>query len=250
MAAYYDHYDYPSYWIGRQYEHEAESLALKSFLNKIPAIKTTLEIGAGFGRLTKIYLYRSKKVILSDPSARLLKIARNEFNRKKVVFIQSTLENIPTKIKPSSLDLVILVRVLHHIKDFEKAFKIIYKILAPNKYFILEFANKQHFKAKIIQFIQGNLTFPLDIFPKDIRKKTKTKKTLPFINYHPEIILKCLKDNGFEVEEIRSVSNIRANFLKRFFSLDLLLFFEKILQKPLAKIFFGPSVFILARKRG
>ena len=45
MAAAYDNYDYPSYWQGREYEHQSDVIALKSLLDQIPAIRALLEVG-------------------------------------------------------------------------------------------------------------------------------------------------------------------------------------------------------------
>src|SRR3990167_6402960 len=99
--------------------------------------------------------------------------------------------------------------------------------------------------------LKGNFTFSIDISPYDIRSsRSKKQNTLPFINYHPDFIEKKLKDFEFSLIEKRSVSNIRSPFAKKFFSLNTLVSLEKFLQKPLAKINFGPSIFILARKIG
>jgi hypothetical protein len=70
------------------------------------------------------------------------------------------------------------------------------------------------------------------------------------MNYHPDKIKDILTQYDFEVVEERSVSNIRSTFLKNIFSTDLLVSLEKVLQKPFSYIDFGPSIFILARKRG
>jgi ubiquinone/menaquinone biosynthesis C-methylase UbiE len=129
MAAAYDTYDYPSYWIGREYEHEAEIIAVNSFLRLIPKINCVLDVGAGYGRLIPTFLYRAKKIIVSDPSVKLLKIARKKFTGKNVRFIQSSLENLPNKIRRNSADLIITVRVLHHIKDLNKALSITQRLL-------------------------------------------------------------------------------------------------------------------------
>jgi len=91
MAAAYDTYDYPGYWIGREYEHEAEIFAIKSFLKKIPVIKNVVEIGAGFGRLVPAYFFRARRVVLTDPSSKLLKIANRhafcgEHSEPQIVF--------------------------------------------------------------------------------------------------------------------------------------------------------------------
>lgn len=250
MAAHYDHYDYPSYWKGREYEHLSEVVALRNFLKEIPKIRSIIEIGAGYGRLADEYSYRARKVILSDPSARLLKIAKEKLKEEKnIEFLQAKLENIDKKVKKASFDLVILVRVMHHIEHPEKAFQIINRITKKGGFLILEHANKRHFKATVKEFLKGNFTFPLDIFPKDIRcQENIKKKTIPFINYHPDRIEKLLEDYGFKIIKKRSVSNFRNPIIKRFFPLDVLIDIEQKLQPLLQRINFGPSIFILAKK--
>lgn len=252
MPAAYDTFDYPGYWIGRDYEHKSEIIALKAFLQKIKKIKKILEIGAGFGRLMPSYGFRAKSIILSDPSAKTLKIAREAFkNRKNIRFIHSSLENLPSKIRPASISLVIMVRVIHHIKDIDSAFKIVHRLISPNGYFIFEFANKKHIKSTVKEFFKGNFRFLNDLTTMDIRSKKSIKKgTLPFLNYHPDKIKDVLAQYGFEVIEERSVSNIRSTFIKSVFSTELLVSVESLLQKPFSYIDFGPSIFILARKRG
>jgi ubiquinone/menaquinone biosynthesis C-methylase UbiE len=251
MTAHYDTYDYPSYWEGREYEHNSEIIAIKSFLGKIPKIKTILEIGCGFGRLTPSYLFRAKKVILCDPSAKLLKLARQKNpENSKIQYYQACLCNLPEKVRSGSIDLAIMVRVIHHIEDIDETFKIISKLAKKGGYFILEFANKRHGKATFKELFKGNLTFPLDIFPKDIRSaKQIRKRVLPFINYHPDTIIQALENAGFEIIAKRSVSNIRSARLKKLLPLPTLLSLEKILQEPLSYIYFGPSIFLLARKK-
>ncbi|MFC1624864.1 class I SAM-dependent methyltransferase [Patescibacteria group bacterium] len=251
MPTFYDTYDYPSYWDDREYEHESEVIALKSLISKIKKINTILDVGAGYGRLTHTYLFRSKKTILSDPSAKLLSLARKEFKgNKKIKFIQSTAEHLKNKLRAKSVDLVIMVRVMHHLENPEKAFKNIYRVLKPNGYLILEFANKRHGKAVFKEMFKGNLTYLLDIFPKDMRsKKQKKKKTIPFVNYHPDGVIKMLNDHGFKVIEKRSVSNIRNEKIKKATSLETLLKIEELLQKPFSYLNFGPSIFILTKKK-
>jgi ubiquinone/menaquinone biosynthesis C-methylase UbiE len=252
MSAAYDSFDYPAYWIGRGYEHKSEILAIRAFLNRIKKIKTILEIGAGFGRIVSHYSFRAKKIILSDSSSRALKMARETFKSKhNFKYIHSSLENLPTKVRSSTIDLIILVRVLHHIRDISLAFKIMNKMLKPGGYLLFEFANKKHIKATFNHILKGNFSFIIDRATTDIRSKKAIKmNALPFLNYHPEKIKSVLDEFGFEVIEKRSVSNIRNTFLKRVFSTDILLFFEKRLQVPFSYFDFGPSIFVLARKKG
>jgi ubiquinone/menaquinone biosynthesis C-methylase UbiE len=251
MPAAYDTYDYPTYWETRKYEHGSEVLALKKLLQDIPEVQKTIEIGGGFGRLVDAYGYRSKRIFLTDPSAKLLSIARKKLkNPKKITYIQSKLENITKKTKIRNFDLVLMVRVLHHIKDIDKAFQIINKLLSKNGYFILEFANKRHMKAVFKHFAGGDITYPMEISPIDIRsKKSKKQKTLPFVNFHPDQINSKLEENGFEIIKTLSVSNIRSTFLKRTFPTKFLLEIEDLLQKPLSRLKFGPSIFVLAKKK-
>jgi len=250
MPVPYDSYDYPAYWEDREYEHKAEFHAIRTLLDKIPNIKTIIEIGCGYGRLFSSFSYRAKKIILSDSSAISLSLARKKIrNNKKTVFIQSTLENLPTKLRGGTADLVIIIRVLHHIKDTQEAFKIVSKLLMDGGFFILEFANKGHIKATLKEFIKGNLTFPFDISSIDKSgKKSRKNKCLPFINYHPDEITEQLKNAGFTIVEKLSVSNIRSTFLKKIIATETLIDIEKALQKPLSYINFGPSIFILAKK--
>ena len=115
MRAAYDTYDYPSYWEGREYEHASELISLKYFLEKIKKINNIIDIGAGFARLTPAYIYRAKKIVLTDPSSKLLSLAKKRFPEKKVNVIRSVLEKLPKKIGKNTFDLVIMILVLHHI---------------------------------------------------------------------------------------------------------------------------------------
>lgn len=187
---------------------------------------------------------------MTDPSARLLSAARkNLSNKRNIVFVQSSWENLKTKFKAKSIDLAIMVRVIHHIVDPDKAILTVNRLLKPGGYFILEFANKSHIKATIKELSKGNFTYLMDISSKDIRSaKSIKQKTLPFINYHPDTISRILKNNGFSIKYKLSVSNIRSPFLKKMLPVNTLLGLEKLLQEPLAKVNFGPSIFILAQK--
>lgn len=252
MAAAYDNYNYTSFWVGREYEHKSEVVAIRAFLHKIHKIKTILDIGGGYGRLTPNYLFRAKKAILSDPSSQLLKIARDTFKgEKKLNYVHATLSSLPTKIKRHSVDVVLMVRVVHHITNMDAAFEDINKLLKPNGYLILEYANKRHLKATVKELLAGNFMFPFDITPIDIRSEANKKgKTIPFLNYHPDTINSLLEKYGYQVIEKRSVSNIRSPFLKSILPVDFLVSIDKITQSLLSGIAFGPSIFILARKRG
>lgn len=250
MAASYDQYNYSAYWEGREYEHLSEVIALKAFLEKIPKINSILEVGSGFGRLVPYYSYRAKKIVLSDPSSKLLAESRVGLKtQKKIKFVHSKLENLPQKLKSQKFDLVIMVRVLHHLTDLCDTFTNISKLTSSGGFLILEFANKIHWKEIIKNFAKGDFTFPLDIFTQDKRSKKSLRQNLiPFQNFHPDTVKEMLKANKYKILSVRSVSNVRTPLLKKHLSQSFLLWLEKILQDLLSPIHFGPSVFILARK--
>lgn len=249
MTAAYDTYDYPRYWQERDYEHESEILAIGSFLSKIGKINSLADVGCGFGRLVPAYKRSSKKVTLIDPSQKLLNIAKKKCVSSKFIFSKSDVEDLKTKIKKNSFDTVLMVRVMHHVEDIDQAFQNLNFILKKDGYLIIEFANKLHGKALILNLLRGNFTFPIDIFPVDIRsKKNKKKNSIAFNNYHPSLIKEKLRENGFKIKEIRSVSNFRSESIKNIVPQNILLSMESLLQKPLSRVYFGPSIFILAKK--
>jgi len=146
---------------------------------------------------------------------------------------------------------VILIRVLHHVENIDKLFSVINSLIKRNGYFILEFANKSHFKATFSELLKGNITFPIDIFPKDLRSiRAKKNKALPFYNYHHDIIENKLDENNFEILDKRSISNFRLSQFKNLFPKDFLINLESKMQKPLARVNFGPSIMLLCRKKG
>ncbi len=249
-TAHYDTYDYEQYWEGRSYEHLAESFTLDRFFEQIGKVASVLDIGAGFGRLTPKYAQYTKKIMLLEPSKSLLSIAKKRLHLPEnlVEYKQGTVDDVVASVK-KQVDVAILVRVMHHLVEPAKSIADVARVIKPGGFFILEFANKLNGKAQLEHICKGNLLFPFDRTPVDKRsKKNKNEKSIAFTNWHPEVIFELLTDNGFEILEARSVSNIRSEYLKQILPMWLLLGLETRLQKVLAKLHFGPSIFVLARK--
>ncbi len=245
LPDYYDdpQYNYFDYWQKRSYEDQAEKIALTKFLAPLSKLTTIVDLGGGFGRLAPVYLKKGKKCILIDPSKKMRRKAR-VFCRKasNLKLKKGCLEEIP--LKNNSVDLVLVIRTLHHCSNLNVAFQEINRVLKPNGFLILEFANKTHFKNIFRSFSR----FKLDCF-KDRPKNITSQRKVPFYNFHPAYIKKTLGRNGFILKKQLSVSNFRNLILKKLLPLSVLLRLESALQKPLAKIYFAPSIFLLLQKQ-
>jgi len=244
----YDTFDYQKFWQGREYEDLSERLALKKLIPENKVSKKLIEIGCGFGRVATFYQPFFRKCTLVDPSTHLLKQAKD--NLKDLInidYIRASAHKIP--VADNSYDYCLMVRVCHHLTDLEPAIQEIKRILKPEGYLILEYANKINFKAKIRSYLRGEFDFSQNIYPVDLRSSRKRNDNyIDFCSHHPYQVEKILKRNGFLIEKSLSVSNFRNPLTKRFIPLRLLLKLEDLTQGILAKIYFGPSIFLLCRK--
>lgn len=250
MPSSYDFYDYIGYWKNRSFEDNCERLALKKLLDQIPSGGTLVDIGGGFGRLASSYLPFFKKCLVIDPSVNLLKKGKDIYKREqKISFSLGSLPKLD--LEDNSADCALLIRVIHHLKDPLMSFREISRILKPKGFFIVEFANKIHFLTRLNFYCKGNLLFCRDKKPVDRRSEKSIKeRMITFVNHHPQSIILKLEQSNFKIKEVLSVSNMRSSFLKKVLPKRFMLFIESCFQKPLAKVFFGPSIFLLAQKDG
>jgi ubiquinone/menaquinone biosynthesis C-methylase UbiE len=237
-------HNYQDYWKGRDYEDAAERMAISRLL-KGKHFRHAVDIGGGYGRLC-IYLENyADKVTLTDSSQQQLDIGKDYLKDHPEIDRQlMTAQNL--KFKDGEIDLLTIVRILHHIPDPMPAFREIARVLAPDGYFVMEFANYAHFRNRLKHALKGK-KLPLE--PVDIRSEAwKARDDTPFVNHNPLTVRKQLREAGLEVERILSVSNLRSPALKKIMPKTVMLAFEGILQPSLAHAYFGPSIFFLIRK--
>jgi ubiquinone/menaquinone biosynthesis C-methylase UbiE len=245
-----DQYDYPSYnyqdyWHGREYEHAAEEMAVRRLLRG-RHFEHAVDVGGGYGRLSKYLTNFADKVTLAEPSQQQLDIAKIYLKDTPQVS-QKLLQAADLKMKDGSADLVLVVRVLHHLPDPMVELKEIARVLKPGGTFLLEFANDAHFLNRLRYAARGKR---VPQKPVSIQDEAKVKAgELPFVNHHPRTIINMLNRAGFEVEATLSGSNLRSPTLKRVLGKRPLLAVERVMQPLLAPIYFGPSVWLRLKKK-
>lgn len=244
-------YDYSTYWSKREYENKAELLLLdKMFADS--SGEWFLDIGGSFGRISSVYSTRFSKPIIIDYSLKTLQ--RNYKDLKKrypnIELVAANAYHLP--FKNHSFDGAIMVRVLHHIEKPKQCIKEIYRVLNNEGIYIQEFANKLHIKA----VVRAILTLNFSVFDnkpyqqpnkKNYEGAVKDSKVI-FLNYPLKYIKELLTDIGFRIATVSGCSFLRLNALKRIFSINFLLFWEKIFQKTLSWTNISPSIFIKAIK--
>jgi hypothetical protein len=68
------------------------------------------------------------------------------------------------------------------------------------------------------------------------------------VNHNPNTVIRQLQHANLKVVATLSVSNLRSTRLKKMLPKGVMLSAEKALQRPLASMYFGPSIFFLVRK--
>ncbi len=237
-------HNYLHYWDGRDYENAAEQMAISRLLNG-KHFERAADIGGGYGRLCIFLKKYANKITLAEPSQQQLDIGK-EFlaDHPEIDMVLTQADNLSFKDK--SLDLITMIRVMHHLPDPSTEFSELARVLADDGYIILEVANYAHGRNRLKHALRGQ---PLPEQPVDIRSaKHKNDDEIAFVNHNPKTVIKQLAHAGLKVEKTLSVSNLRSPGLKKIMPKKLMLAIEKTLQPALANSYFGPSTFFLIRK--
>ena len=237
-------HNYLRYWDGRDYEQAAEEIMINRMLQD-KRFQHAVDVGGGYGRLSVVLTQFADKVTLAAPSQQQLDISKDFLNGKpKVDAKLAQAEKLP--FKDGEIDLAMVVRVIHHLPNPIPAFEEIHRVLEKDGYFLIEFANYANFKNRMKHAAKFK-RLPVD--PVDIKTgMQKEDQEIPFVNHNPKTVRKQLAQTGFKVEKVLSVSNFRSTTLKKYIPKSMLVKFEKAVQKPLAKTYFGPSTVYLLRK--
>lgn len=235
-------HNYLHYWDGRDYENASEQIAIKRLL-KGKHFKHAADVGGGYGRLCLLLENYADKVTLAEPSQQQLDIAK-DFLKDHPEIDRKLTQADNLSFADGSLDLLTMIRVMHHLPDPSREFAEIHRVLSDEGIFILEVANYAHARNRLKHILKLK-NMPSE--PVDIRSK-KNKNDIPFVNHNPKTVIKQLAHAGFKVKRTLSVSNLRSPALKKIVPMSAMLGVERALQPTLAKTYFGPSVFFLIKK--
>ena len=243
----YENSDYQSaFWVhgGRDYEDQAEAIALKHLLPSHG--DWLLEIGAGAGRNTPRY-QAFKHIVLMDYSLTQLQQAKAHLENRvtphadfagqsKYIYVAANVYRMP--FIPAFFDCVTIIRVLHHLVDVPLAIQETQRVMAHNGLLVMEYANKHNLKA-ILRYWLGKQTWsPFSQEPFEFVKLN--------YNFHPKWMEGLLRKEGFIIQEKRNVSSFRLGMLKKLLPLSWLVHLDATLQ-PSGNIFqLSPSVFLRA----
>jgi len=237
-------HNYLHYWQGREYEHAAEEVAIKKLL-KGRHFRTAVDVGGGYGRLCLLLENYADKVTLAEPSQQQLDIAA-DFLKDHPEIDRKLMQADDLKFKDGSIDLLTMIRVMHHLPDPSVEFSEIARVLSDEGCAIVEVANYVHMRNRLKHLARRER---MPVKPVDIRSEAnKREDEIPFVNHNPYTVIRQLEHAGLRVESTLSVSNLRSVRLKKIMPREVMLGAERMLQRPLAMMYFGPSIFFLVRK--
>jgi len=238
-------YNYLHYWDERDYEHASELLAIGRLI-KGRHFGHAADIGGGYGRLCVFLKQFADKVTLAEPSQQQLDIGK-VFLKDHPEVERKLMQADDLKFADNSVDLITMIRVMHHLPDPNVEFKELERVLSDDGLLVLEVANLAHARNRVKYLLKGKR---IPKKPVDIRSaQNRRDDEIAFVNHNPKTVMKQLDRAGLKVERTLSVSNLRSPGLKKVMPRRAMLAIEGILQPTLSHTYFGPSVFMLVSKK-
>jgi SAM-dependent methyltransferase len=231
-------------WAGRQYEHRAEVMALARLLHG-HRFSHAVDVGGGYGRISVTLRRYAEQVTVAEPSIRQLELAEQYLQGHPGIETR-LMDAAHLDFEDASVDLAVMIRLLRHLPDPADALSETARILKPGGYAVIEAANILHVVNRLRCLISRKATGESPAATR--AAKLPLPGRIPYVNHHPERLMLQLAVCGLRVERVLSVSNLRSPLLKRVVPERLMLAAEYFMQVPLAPVYFGPSLFFLARK--
>jgi len=134
----YERYDYSLVWRGRDIEDRAEKELVRRWAAASTGKESALDLGGGFGRITRVLEPYFEKVFMVDYSLAALKRAARTLGKSTLV--RSSLERLP--FEDSTFDFLTMVRVMQHIPWPDRLLSEVARVGRPGGTFVLGIANE------------------------------------------------------------------------------------------------------------
>jgi len=234
-------YDYKKkFWdeVDRRYENLTEHRTITRILEKNGVRNADiLDLGCGFGRLFDAYQPFGKQFVLLDYADNMLAHAKERLGHiPEITFVQGDARETP--LANASVDVIVSIRTLHHLPDYQRFIAEIHRLLRPGGLVIFEIPNYRHW-LNIARFLVGKQHNP---FAKRVTSVGS------FSNFHPQLIYDAVKQQGFVVEDKINTSFFRSAFLKKQIHPDTLANWDLALQRFLSWTDLTPSIYLAVRK--
>ncbi|MCC7304003.1 class I SAM-dependent methyltransferase [bacterium] len=255
-----NNYKYSDFWIGREYEHEAEIFLLQNIVKKhLPDLqeRELVDLGGAYGRLLTVYGKQAKRIVLADYSTNELRQGLSNVMHSpikgKISFLALNAYKMP--FGDNTVDALLSVRVMHHLKDIHLFFSDLARVLKPGGKAIIEFANKNHLlslfrhakKLDLSSFLREDVT---QVTHRKDSQGIKTGQLSIMYNFSYKYIKEKAQVVGLGVEASYACSFLRSTFFKHIFDTPTLLKLESVFQKLFCWTRITPSVFIVLSKKG
>ncbi|MEW5960974.1 MAG: class I SAM-dependent methyltransferase [Chloroflexota bacterium] len=227
------------FWEGqnRKYEDLVERAALQNLLP--PAGERLLEIGAGFGRLADLY-QGYQQIVLSDYARTQLEEARRYLGAEgRFIYVVADVYRLP--FVDNLFDTLTMVRVMHHLADVPAALTELHRVMTPGGRAIIEHASKFHLKSLLRWGLGRQAWSPFDPRPLEFVELN--------FDFHPAWMRRQLAEAGFEINNIRTVSHFRLDWLKRLVPTAWLVKLDSWAQRTGNWWQLTPSIFLQARSQ-
>jgi len=206
-------------------------------------VRVTASIGIALQELrdtSSTLIRNADSVTLTDSSRQQLDLSHDFLARHPSVSSRQ-MEASDLDFPDGTVDLVAMVRVMHHLPQPAAVLAEISRVLRPGGCAMIEVANSAHAMNRIRHLVQRK-QIPLAAMD------TGSRGVIPFVNHHPETVARQFADAGLQVRRQLSVSNLRHPAIKKFIPEKALLAVERAVQERVARTYFGPSMFYLLQK--
>lgn len=132
----YERYDYSTVWKGRGIEDRVE----KEIVSRWAIGETGVELGGGFGRITREIEKRLGRTFMLDYSLSNLRRASSRLERTTLV--RASLDRLP--FDDNAFDFVALIRVMQHIHDPDSLLREVVRVARDGGTFVLGIANEEN----------------------------------------------------------------------------------------------------------